>query len=296
MRKHEFFYYKPFYKERSDNMKMNYWTDSETKILLDNYNKCSKEEMMNLLPNRSWSAILSKANKKSIQKRFLWTQEEDDILIEQYPKIPIDDFLKLLPNRTRDSIISRAMKLGVNCYDRHFWSEKEEQYIKDNWETMPDIIIANNLGKSKESVKNKRNLLGLHRQNRNHKSYDNISKYLRGQIYQWKKESMKQCNYKCVLTSSKEFEIHHIYPVNMIIEDMIDNYNISILPLDKYTSDDLIYLTKLFVEEHKKHPLGECIRKDIHTLFHSLYGQYNTTEKQWIQFKKDYNNGLYNKK
>lgn len=277
-------------------MKMNYWTDSELELLLNNYDKCSKEEMMNLLPGRSWKAILSKAHKQSIQKRFSWTQEEDNILIEQYPKLPMDDFLKLLPNRSRDSVISRAMKLGVNNYDRHFWTKKEEQYIKDHWETMPDIIIANNLGKSKESVKCKRNLLGLHRQNKEHKSYDNISKYLRGQIYQWKKTSMENCNYKCVLTGSKDFEIHHLYPVNMIIEDMVNKYNISILPLNEYTANNLEYLTKLFIEEHRKHPLGECVRKDIHMLFHSLYGQYNTTEEQWIQFKKDYNSGLYDKR
>ena len=47
-------------------------------------------------------------------------------------------------------------------------------------------------------------------------------------------------------------------------------------------------------EEQSKYPLGQCVRKDLHKLFHSLYGQYYNTVDQWEQFKEDYRNGVYN--
>ena len=51
--------------------------------------------------------------------------------------------------------------------------------------------------------------------------------------------------------------------------------------------------SNLFINEQNKYPLGVCVSKDIHVLFHSLYGQYNNTPEQWYQFEKDYKNGLY---
>ena len=126
------------------------------------------------------------------------------------------------------------------------------------------------------------------------KTYENITKYIRGNIYEWKSNSMKACNYECVLTKSKEFEIHHLYRVNKIVNDIFNKYNLEYKEFNEYTENELNNILQLFVLEQSKYPLGECIRKDLHVLFHSLYGQYNTTEEQWIQFKNDYTNGVYN--
>ena len=37
------------------------WRPEDVKILKENYYKTSKEELMKMLPGRSWSAIVSKA-------------------------------------------------------------------------------------------------------------------------------------------------------------------------------------------------------------------------------------------
>ena len=37
------------------------WSDKDTEILKENYYKASKEELMKMLPGRSWSAIVGKA-------------------------------------------------------------------------------------------------------------------------------------------------------------------------------------------------------------------------------------------
>ena len=43
---------------------------------------------------------------------------------------------------------------------------------------------------------------------------------------------------------------------------------------------------------HNKYPLGVCIRKDIHDLFHQLYGSGGNTEEQWESFIAKYSNKL----
>ena len=125
-------------------------------------------------------------------------------------------------------------------------------------------------------------------------SYPSLSKYLRGQNQEWKLLSMKSCNYKCVLTGSKDFEIHHLYGLSNIIDDILNKYpqykNIS---FEDYNSDDLEFLKKEFIKEQSKYPLGECIDKKLHVLFHSLYGQYYNTPEQWARFKNDYTKGVY---
>lgn len=45
-------------------------------------------------------------------------------------------------------------------------------------------------------------------------------------------------------------------------------------------------------ENSDKYPLGVCIRKDIHDLFHQLYGSGGNTEEQWESFIAKYSNKL----
>ena len=49
----------------------------------------------------------------------------------------------------------------------------------------------------------------------------------------------------------------------------------------------------IFKTIHKKYPIGVCVRKDLHNLFHNIYGSGGNTEEQWNTFYNDFNNGLY---
>ena len=105
---------------------------------------------------------------------------------------------------------------------------------------------------------------------------------------------MKSCSYKCVITGSKDFEIHHLYGVSNIISDIMRMYpKYKNIRFDELTDIDLDFLTNKFIEYQSQYPLGECVRKDIHVLFHSLYGQYYNTPEQWYRFKTDYQKGVY---
>lgn len=274
-------------------MKMNYWNEKEIILLQENYGILDKEELFALFPGRSWSSILSQANKKNLHKRNSWTPKEDELLKSIYPNIPVKEVCTIISNRTYDGIIHRAQKLKLNSYDHPIWTDEQKQYLISHWEQYPDVIIAQNINKTKNAVKRMRNLLGFHRQNKDQRTYENISKYIRGNIYDWKKESMESCGFKCVITGSKIFDIHHLYPVNKMINNIFETNNIAWKSFTEYTQEELDLIMSLFIDEQSKHPLGVCVDKNIHMLFHHLYGQYNTTEAQWNQFKEDYINGLY---
>lgn len=273
--------------------KLNYWSEEDIELLRSNFPILEKDELLQLFPTRSWSSILSKANKLDIHKRLLWSSNEDELLKKIYDKVPMNEVIKMFPNRTKEGIIHRAQKLELNSFDHPIWTNEQKEYLKEKWELYPDIKLAEDLHKTKNAIKRMRNLLGLHRQDKSQRTYENISKYIRGNIYQWKLDSMENCNYKCVLTGSKDFEIHHLYPVNKIINNIMIQNNIELKAFNDYTEKELNTILDLFLIEQSKYPLGECIRKDLHILFHSLYGQYNANIEQWEQFKKDYKNGLY---
>ena len=225
------------------------------------------------------------------------TDEETQILIDNYAKISISDLEKLLPNRNVNMIKSKASQLKLVSYqaDRLLWKEEEIKYLIDNWELTPDKIMAQHLGKSFRAVKWKREELGLYRRDFENYTYSSLSKYLRGQISKWKKDSMIACNYQCVLTGSKDFEIHHLYGFSNILKELLTEYpQYQDKSFSDYSEDDLSFILEKFLDKHNKYPLGVCVDKKLHVLFHSMYGQYYNTAEQWDRFCEDYKSGKYN--
>lgn len=286
------------------------YTKEDIEFLKKNYPIGNWDEIHERFNNISDSAIQHKCSRlgikfnneykvkydSNIHSRKKWTNDELQYLKNNYSFFPVDKICEYLNDRTKDSIILKANSLGLKSYTKilNSWTNEQVQYIIDNWFNEPDIIIAKHLNKTQRSVKWKREELGLFRRNMESNSYPSLSKYLRGQNQEWKLLSMKSCNYKCVLTGSKDFEIHHLYGLCNIIDDILNKYpqykNIS---FEDYNSDELEFLKKEFIKEQSKYPLGECIDKKLHVLFHSLYGQYYNTPEQWIRFKNDYTKGVY---
>ena len=287
------------------------YTDKDIEFLKENYPLGNWDKIMKRFPNLSRHAINSKMYKlgisfdkknKTSAKNFdyigrtKWSKDEDDIIRDMYSKYPIKELVTVLPNRSKDAIILRANKLGLLSYYKanSLWTEEQKQYIIDNWELEPDKIMAKKLNKTFRAVKAQREFLGIYRRNISSNTYPTLAKYLRGQNQKWKNESMKNCDYKCVLTGSKDFEIHHLYGVSNIIEDIFKQ-DISLYKEDfsDYSNDELSLILERFLSIQNSYPLGECIDKKLHTLFHSLYGQYYNTPEQWHRFKEDYLKGIY---
>lgn len=274
------------------------WTNEELKILEEYYYTKSLSELCEMMNFRhSEDAILTKAFRKfGYSKSRKWTKEEDEILIKYYPIAPFGEVAEMLPRRTKNAIIDHAIKLNVKSLfmDEFLWKSDEIIYLMDHWKEYTDNELANKLGKTFQAVKGKRLVLGLLRQEHgNQNSYTNLSAYIRGQIFQWKKDSMANCGFKCVLTDSKDFEIHHIYPVNRLISDIFQKYNLVKKDFCDYSQEELDYIVDLFIKEQASHPLGVCVRSDIHSLYHSIYGNTTNCEKQWDKFVKEYKEGKY---
>jgi len=285
------------------------YTDEDIEFLKIYYPIGDWDMIHSKFPNLSNTAIYRKMQKLGIKSKNLhvktfnnsstrkkWTEEEIQVVVANYNKLPLEDIMKILPNRSKDSIIGLAKRYNLVSYGsiHNKWSDYEIKYVIDNWELQPDKIIADKIGRTFRAVKAKREELGLYRQDMNGNSYPTLSKYLRGQNQQWKKDSMKNCNYQCVLTKSKDFEIHHLYGVSNIISDILNIYTeYKDKDFSDYTEEDLSFILEKFIEEQSKYPLGECVDKNLHVLFHSMYGQYYNTPEQWYQFKNDYLEGKY---
>ena len=272
-----------------------FWNDNDIDVLINSYNHgLSTSEIAKKLNYKfSESAIVTKANKMNLKKVTKWTDDEIKILKENYSRCTFEELLELLPNHNKDSIKAKAKQ--INLQSVYMWKEDEKQYIINHWETTPDCIMASVLNRSQRSVKWQREQLGLFRQDKNVKHYESLAKYLRSNNTQWKKDSMESCEYKCVLTGSKDFQIHHLYGVSSILRDMVQIYNVELKEnFEEYTEDELNKILELFLQIQSQYPLGECIDTNLHTLFHSLFGQQYNTPQQWEIFKREYLSNQYN--
>jgi len=259
--------------------------------LKNNYTYNNIHNICKLLNNKfSYIAITTKASKLKISCRNFWSEDEDNILKIYYPIKTPDNMLALLPSRNKKTIIQRAMTLGIqNIVTKELWFKSEDiEFIKNNWKIMTDEEIGKHIGRAKHAIVDKRSQLGLSRQN-GESSYNNLSEFVRRNNVEWKHKSMQHSNYKCVITGERFDEIHHIYGLNLILNEVLLHLNIEIKnTMDDYSEDQLSSILYTFRDFQDKYPLGVCLKKEIHNIFHSIYGFGNNTEKQWHEFILQY--------
>lgn len=223
-----------------------------------------------------------------------WTEEEINILYENYEHMIGPEIQKLIPRKSVNAIYIKASQLGLQSgYVRQFYyTDEERDFIIANWKAMSDDEIGNCLGKDARSISEQRHKLGLYYPVLDRKYYD-IADYIRHNNIDWKRRSMEYSNYKCVFTGDSNFEVHHKYSFNLILKEaMQDNRWISKNIMD-YNEFELKLILGVFNEYQNKYPLGICISKSIHKLFHLVYGNRYDTVDQWNEFEENYKNGLY---
>lgn len=229
-----------------------------------------------------------------------WSKNEDAIIKENFATIPIEEFSYLLPGRSVNAIKIRGNKFGLHQFSNskftQKWTTDEINYIKLNWDKMSDYAISQHIDRTPRAVKAKRQELGLLRQLKNSPlTYDDMNKFLRGNIHSWKINSINSCNGKCVLTGSDRYDVHHLYNFQYILEQYIQLYDIEIKQnVNSYTQLELDYIIKTFNDFHNTFPLGVCVRPDLHKKFHHEYGKKFNSPQQWYEFKEKYMKGKYN--
>jgi hypothetical protein len=113
-----------------------------------------------------------------------------------------------------------------------------------------------------------------------------ISKFLKSQMKSWKKDSLNDCDYKCVICGNiNKLDVHHLYSFSSIIKDIFSELDISLKQtVSEYSPQEIYLLINKSIEIHKNYPLGKALCREHHKLFHTIYGQENNTPEQFEEF------------
>lgn len=119
---------------------------------------------------------------------------------------------------------------------------------------------------------------------------------LRGKIGKWKKDSLKNYDFKCAISgqASNNLEVHHIYSFESIIKETLDELNFPLYSkISEYSGEELKMIETVLLEKHYKHGLGAPLLPNIHSLFHNIYGKGSNNQSQFTEFKYNYLNGEF---
>jgi hypothetical protein len=129
-------------------------------------------------------------------------------------------------------------------------------------------------------------------QNPSFKGNRSLYDFCRKTLDEWKRSSMIACNYKCILTGGEFDVVHHLFSFHKILDQLIDELNIPLYEtINLYSDEELKTIEKKCLELHNFYGLGVCLNKQVHMLFHSIYGKTNNTPEQFEEFKTKYLNG-----
>ena len=270
-----------------------FWSEEDIDILKNSYSKGLPLKDIEKLLNGKFNqqSIATKANKLGVVKIKKWTDEETDIIKNYYSFMPLDEICKLLPNRKRNNIIAKAKNLGIKSYEylQKHWSEEDLDFLISNYKNMTDEEIAHILNRSIDSIRGKRDCLKLLRPVEKG-VYDYLSEYIRKRNKQWKKDSIKKCGYQCVITKGRFQAIHHLYGMNLILKETLEELNmIEKEHFEDYTENELNIIVNKFYEVQSRYPLGLCLSQEIHKDFHDKYGYGNNTPEQFEKYLKENN-------
>lgn len=91
-----------------------------------------------------------------------------------------------------------------------------------------------------------------------------------------------------IITGSSFDEIHHLYPLNKIVTEVLIDLGIEKSDkLNKISKKRQFEIIDEIVRKHNDYPLGVCLRKDIHYLFHKKYGKKNFTPEDFYEFQRE---------
>jgi hypothetical protein len=110
-------------------------------------------------------------------------------------------------------------------------------------------------------------------------------KYIKTCFKEWKKESIKRCDYKSIISGKKFDVIHHLYSFNLIVREALDCFGIEEKEyIGDYPENTLLEISSKVNDLHYNYPFGVCLTNKEHKLFHSLYGYGNNTPDQFTEF------------
>lgn len=115
-----------------------------------------------------------------------------------------------------------------------------------------------------------------------------IQEHMRSIIKQWKIDSFKSTEYKCIITGNYAEVVHHLYGFDSIVNETMSILDLEIKnEVSEYTRDELNSIEEKCIELHYKYGLGAPLTSEVHKLFHSQYGYGQNTPYQFEEFKNN---------
>ena len=278
-------------KVRREKVQFSLYTEEEDEIIRKYWTSMSISELQSkYLPHRTVSAITNHAYELGLRRgRTPWSKFEDEILLNNFKNMSHADIQSLLPNRSYNAIYNRIRKLGLRGGVFCKYTEDEISFIKNNFKTMSDAEIAKHLNKAPASIKEYRRKLGIRRKPEGEIThYASVERFLHRNNERWRCDSMNKCGYRCVVTGAPFDVIHHLFGKNMIIKETFDEIGIPYdFDINTCGEDKRQAFLGQFISVQSRYPLGVCLTKEMHKLFHKRYGYGYNTPEQFYEFVND---------
>lgn len=269
-----------------------WWSDNDTELLKENFNKISYREMTNIFSSpKTIDEIKRRAIYIGLTSGKEWSDKETKILVENYSSRPMSDVVNLLPSRSKDSILDKAKLLGLKSYFylNRIYTEEDDEYLKNNYLSQTNDELAKALNRNANGIAQHLCVLKLYRPN-DRSGYGGISEYIRGRLIPWIRQIKQDNNFTCAITGVRtKIIIHHIRGFNLILDEAVKQINFPIHDsIGDYTNEQLDELFTTFYNLQESYNSYICITESVHRHFHSLYGYGDNTENQWNEFINTY--------
>ena len=170
----------------------------------------------------------------------------------------------------------RGVKVGYICPKNHFVPNQNLSTIlilNSCKECSAERVISFNTGSGKYKWKGRNQMISFMRTN-----------YLKD----FYRESWENCNYKCVISGKPMQVVHHLYPFNEILKESLEELGMKeTIDITKFSLKERKLLISKLQEVHRRYPLGVCLTKELHVLFHKRYGLKNFTPDDFYKFYHD---------
>jgi hypothetical protein len=124
-----------------------------------------------------------------------------------------------------------------------------------------------------------------------------LRRFFRDMIEEWRVESLIKFDRKCFITGEKhrDLEVHHLFPFYKVRDIVLSKLDINIenkTNRNDFTKEEQERLREELINKHR-YICGIPIKKDLHILFHKLYGG-DVNYSDLKEFKSRYKRGEFN--
>ena len=155
------------WEEWEDSILKEYYTTEEMNGCYKRINdEWAKKFGVDSIEKRTKGALKYRVQFLKLTHHTSWMESEDNILRKYYSSEGAKGCLKYLPNRTAMAIINRAGKLQLHISSIKRFSEDEDNFLRENFQTMRYKDLADSLGVEVHSISGRLKKLGLKKQTR----------------------------------------------------------------------------------------------------------------------------------